>query len=284
MSTLDPTFFNHLSANSAEYRDPLTQLPWDALSLVDFWLPPSALSLAGLSAFEQQTEAVQRRLSQYEFIHFTQAGLWLEGIFIERLSRSLSKTQSHAETAYNLHEIREESGHSLMFLKLMEQSGLHLPTNNFRPPWLARMLSRHASTHSPLFWLAVVIGEEIPDWLNRHVQNHRATINPLITAMCRLHIIDEARHIARSRRSLEQQLHTQSIFKRYLLNGVAQALLQQFVRAFYLPSPAIYELAGLSPGDKWHKLALHNPTRQNFLEQCTRPTVHRLAQSGFHIK
>lgn len=284
MPTLDPTFFNHLSANSAEYRDPLTQLPWHALSLADFWLPPSALSLAGVSEFDQQTEAVQRRLSQYEFIHFTQAGLWLEGIFIERLSRGLSKTESHAETAYNLHEIREESGHSLMFLKLMEQSGLYLPKNSFRPPWLTTVLSRHASSHSPLFWLAVVLGEEIPDWLNRYVQNHRAAINPLIAAMCRLHTIDEARHIARSRRSLEQHLHSQSALKRFLLNRVAQALLQQFVRAFYLPSPAIYELAGLSPGDKWHKFALHNPTRQNFLDQCTRPTLHRLAQSGFHIK
>lgn len=284
MPTLDPTFLNHLSANSAEYRDPLTRLPWNTLSLADFWLPPSALSLAGLSAFEQQSEAVQRRLSQYEFIHFTQAGLWLEGIFIERMSRDLYKAGSLAETAYSLHEIREESGHSLMFLKLMEQSGLHLPKNSFRPPWLATMLSRHASTHSALFWLAVVIGEEIPDWMNRHVQNHHASINPLIAAMCRLHIIDEARHIARSRRSLEQHLQTQSTFKRYLLNGVAQALLQQFVRAFYLPSPAIYALAGLSPGDQWHELALHNPTRINFLQQCTRPTVHRLVQSGFHIR
>ena len=284
MITLDPTFLNHLSANSAEYRDPLTHLPWHTLSLEDFWLPPSALSLAGLAGFEQQSVALQRRLSQYEFIHFIQAGLWLEGIFIERLSRSLYKDASHAETAYNLHEIREESGHSLMFLKLMEQSGLHLPSNSFRRPWLATMLSRHASMHSALFWLAVVIGEEIPDWLNRHVQNHRAMINPLIAEMCRLHIIDEARHIARSRRSLEQHLLTQSALKRYALNWVAPALLKQFVHAFYLPSPAIYELAGLSPGDKWYKLALHNPARQNFLDQCTRPTLYRLAQSGFHIK
>lgn len=283
MSMLDPNFLNHLSANSAEYRDPLTQLPWHALTLADFWLPPSALSLAGLVEFEQQSEVVQRRLSQYEFIHFIQAGLWLEGIFIERLSRSLYRSESQAEMAYSLHEIREESGHSLMFLKLMQQSGLHLPTNSFQRPWLADWLSRHASVNSSLFWLAVVIGEEIPDGLNRHVQNHRQCINPLIANMCRLHIIDEARHIAHSRRTLEQRLTNASLFKRYALSWIAHTLLKQFVGAFYLPSPAIYELAGLSPGVKWQKLAQQNPSRHQFLDQCTRPTLHRLALSGFKV-
>ena len=283
MSLLDSTFFNHLSANSGQYRDPLTQLPWHELSLSDFWLPHSALSLAGLPEFEYQTEAVQRRLSQYEFINFIQAGLWLEGIFIERLSRALRRTESHAECTYNLHEIREESGHSLMFLKLIEQSGLYIPKNGFHRPWLATFWSRHAPERSTLFWLAVVFGEEIPDYLNRYVQNHIADINPLIAKMCRLHTIDEARHIARSRRTLEHHLTDQSAFKRLVLTPVIRHLFAQFVRAFYLPSPVIYELAGLKPGHTWQERAQRNPVRQDFIAQCMRPTLHRLSLSGLNI-
>lgn len=283
MKNLDSLFLKQLSVNSAQYRDPLTQLPWHALSLDDFWLPPAALSLAGLADFERQPELVQRRLSQYEFLHFIQAGLWLEGIFVTRLSRALHQAKSQAEYAYNLHEIREEAGHSLMFLKLMEQSGLHLPHGSFQRPWLADFLGRQAPESSTLFWLAVVIGEEVPDKLNRFVRSHGDAINPLIQQMCRLHIIDEARHIARSRHTLEQRLASASALKRSLLTPAAHALLAQFARTFYLPSPAVYELAGLGAGLHWRELARRNPARVEFVAQCLRPTLHLLQRHGLHI-
>ena len=283
MSNFDSLFLKHLSVNSAQYRDPLTQLPWHALSLDDFWLPPSALSLVGVPEFERQSQAVQRRLSQFEFVNFIQAGLWLEGIFVARLSHALHKTKSSAEYTYNLHEIREEAGHSLMFLKLMEQSGLNLPQGCFVRPWLADFLGRHAPTGSTLFWLALVIGEEIPDRLNRYVRTHDTTINPLIAKMCRLHIIDEARHIAHSRHHLEHHLVSLPALQRAFLTPIVRSLLRQFVRTFYLPHAAVYELAGLSPGYTWRKLARYNPARKDFIAQCVRPTLHLLERHGFDI-
>jgi hypothetical protein len=283
MPNLDSLFLKQLSVNSAQYRDPLTQLPWHALSLDDFWLPPAALSLAGLADFERQPERVRRRLSQYEFLHFIQAGLWLEGIFVARLGRALHRAGSPAEYAYNLHEIREEAGHSLMFLTLMEQSGIRLPQDGFQRPWLADFLGRHAPESSTLFWLAVAIGEEIPDRLNRFVRGNGAAINPLVQRMCRLHIIDEARHIARSRHTLEQRLASAAALQRSLLTPVARALLTQFARTFYLPSPAVYELAGLGSGRHWRELARRNPLRVEFVAQCLRPTLHLLQRHGFDI-
>lgn len=283
MQNHDSLFLKQLSVNSAQYRDPLTQLPWHALSLDDFWLPPAALSLVGLADFERQPELVRRRLSQYEFLHFIQAGLWLEGIFVARLGRTLHQAKSQAEHAYNLHEIREEAGHSLMFLKLMEQSGLRLPQDGFQRPWLADFLGRHAPEHSTLFWLAVVIGEEIPDKLNRFVRGNGDAINPLIQKMCRLHIIDEARHIARSRHALEHSLASASAIKRSLLTPVARALLTQFARTFYLPSTAVYEMAGLGAGRHWRELARRNPLRLEFVAQCVRPTLHLLQRHGLKL-
>lgn len=283
MPKLDAPLLQQLSVNSEPYHDPLTQLPWKMLSLDDFWLPSSALSLAGLPAFERQPETVQRRLSQYEFVNFIQAGLWLEGIFIERLGKALKHPDSLAEHAYNLHEIREEAGHSLMFLKLMAQSGLYLPPGNFHRPWLADFLGRRAPTHSTLFWLAVVIGEAIPDRLNRHVRAQGGPMNPLITQMCRLHIMDEARHIARARNALEQGLTRTSAFTRALLAPVARRLIAQFARTFYLPRAEIYELSGLTPGHAWRTLARHNPARIEFVAQSIRPTLNLLARHGFAI-
>ena len=127
MAHAEPTLLEQLSINSDPYHDPLARLDWAAFNCDDYWLPEDALSLYGLPEYQALSDAARRRLSQYEFIGFIQAGLWLEGIFIERLGRALKDSALAAEQAIYLHEIREEAGHSLMFLKLMERSGLPLP-------------------------------------------------------------------------------------------------------------------------------------------------------------
>lgn len=283
MTNADLPLLKQLSVNSEPYHDPLSRLNWDELNLQDYWLPPTALSLAGIPAFECQDEQIKRRLSQYEFVNFIQAGLWLEGLFVERLSKALKHTESLAEYAYALHEIREEAGHSLMFLKLMEKSGLHLPANCFQRPWLADFLGRHAPMHSRLFCLAVVIGEEVPDRLNRYVRANGDAVNPLIKDMCRLHIIDEARHIARARGELERKLEHAAPLTRKLLSAWVRTLIAQFVRAFYLPRADVYELAGLTPGHQWRSLAHNNPVRLKFVEQNIRPTLNLLARHGLLV-
>lgn len=278
MPPSDSPLLAHLSLNSEPYHDPLARLDWSALSLDDPWLPASALSLTGVAVFEAQPPLVKLRLSQYEFLHFIEAGLWLEQIFIERLGEMLRRTDSRAEYAYHLHEIREEVGHSLMFLKLMAQSGLHLPSTP--PPRMADWLGRHVPVNSTLFWLAVTLGEEVPDKLNRHVRAHGAGVNPLICQMCTLHLMDEARHIARARTELETRAADLSAPMRALLTPLASWLVRQFARRFYLPRPAVYELAGLTPGIEWQEMARVNPVRIEFVRQALSPTVNALARCG----
>ena len=283
MLKADLPLLKQLSLNSEPYHDPLARLNWDELNLHDYWLPPAALSLAGVPAFESQDEQIKRRLSQYEFVNFIQAGLWLEGLFVERLSKALKHTESLTEYAYSLHEIREEVGHSLMFLKLMEKSGLHLPTKCFQRPWMADFLGRHAPLHSRLFWLAVVIGEEVPDRLNRYVRANGDAVNPLIKQMCRLHIIDEARHLAHARGELDRCLERATPFARKLLSPFARTLITQLVRAVYLPRAEVYELAGLTPGHQWRSLANNNPARLEFVAQNLRPMLNLLARHGLLV-
>lgn len=274
----DISLLRQLAANSAPYRDPLLHLPWEALSLDEFWLPPHALSLSGDALFEQQAVSVQRRLSQLEFINFIHAGLWLESLFISRVSQDLIHNRNTAEYAYNLHEIREEAGHSLMFLRLIERSGLNLPQRCTRPPWFADCIGRCAPTRSILFQLAVVLGEDIPDRLNRRLRSETSAMNPLIREMCRLHIIDEARHIARARNVLEAHLASSSALTRRLLRPLLSRLLKQFVRRFYYPRAEVYELAGLTPGKTWRARARANPQRKEFIEHMLQPTLHLLTR------
>lgn len=281
MPASDSPLLTQLSLNSEPYHDPLAQLDWAALSLDEAWLPDSALSLTGVAEFEAQSALVKLRLSQYEFINFIEAGLWLEAIFIRRLGALLQGAASRAEYAYQLHEIREEAGHSLMFLKLMERSGLHLPLAP--APRLANWLGRYVPVDSVLFWLAATLGEEVPDKLNRHVRVQGGGVNPLIRQMCTLHIMDEARHIARARSELEMRAARLSPWSRALLRPLAMVVTQSLVRRFYVPRPAVYELAGLTPGVRWQRLARTNPARIAFVQQALQPTLQALAGCGIAL-
>ena len=209
--------------------------------------------------------------------------MWLEGIFLQRVSKGLTNIASEAAYTYSLHEIREEAGHSLMFLQLMEKSGLPLPPLAVKRPWLADMLGRHAPNNSVIFWLAVLIGEEVPDRYNRHVRlSPGGAVNPLIRQMCTLHIIDEARHIAHTRSALEIAFKSVGKIHKQLLTVLTKRLMAQFLETFYYPHKQIYDLAGLTTKHDWRALA-RNPRRQAFVIECLAPTLRFLAERGINI-
>ena len=285
MAHADHYLLEQLSTNSLPYIDPVARLDWGSLDISQPWLPEDAVSLYGLAEYHELPETTRIRLSQLEFTGFIQAGIWLESIFIERLSRNLRHTDSSQELAYHLHEIREEAGHSLMFLKLMEASSIHLPGAWRNRPVIADFLGRHTPLNSTLFWLAVTIGEEIPDRLNRHIrQQGKGLIDHLIYQLCTLHIIDEARHISHAHSALKASLTNTGKLKRMLLTPILNLLIRQFTRTFYIPSNDVYEIAGLTPGKKWRKLAQNNPARQAFVLKCLNPTLNNLRERGFPVK
>lgn len=281
-SSPDSLLARHLVEHARDYRDPLQTLNWPELNTQDWWLPEGALSLYGVAEFESVPEAVRKRLSHYEFLNFIYAGLWLEGIFMERMGAMLKRTRSAVNYANYLHELREEAGHSLMFLRLMDESGLRLP-RSWRVHSLLDFVGRHAPVESAVFWLAVTLGEEIPDQLNSQLSRDER-VNPLIRQMALLHGMDEARHIAYARKQLASRLENLPSWRKRVLGKMAEILIRHLVRTCYQPDEAIYELAGLSPGSAWRERASRNPARQHFVAQCVSPTLNLLRQHGVNIK
>jgi hypothetical protein len=166
----------------------------------------------------------------------------------------------------------------------MEQSKTFIPPSLRYFPRFAHLLGRFAPMGGAVFWLAVVIGEEIPDKLNRQVRlAENTTINPLVRQMCSLHLMDEARHIAHARSTLANSLKHCGKLEKTLLSRIASILLKQFTRSFYLPEEGIYELAGLAPGKKWRELARQNPARQEFVRRCVEPTLNLLRNQGIEL-
>lgn len=273
-----------LIRGSIPYADPLIRIDWDSLSLSDWWLPQAALSLCGNEAFESLPEAVRKRVSHLEFINFIEKALWLEGIFMTRISRGLADSLGDpTATTYRLHELREEAGHSLMFLELIRSSSYALDTSLFWRPRLATWVGRYAPYQSPIFWLAAIIGEQVPDQMNHFIRRHRQEISPAIYAVITTHTIDEARHIAHAYASFQGSLRPgwKSLLRAYppLLNRI----FCQFVEAFFYPTPALYEYAGLKNGVIWRRRAIANPRRNTFIETSIQSTIDELGRHGVEV-
>jgi hypothetical protein len=278
-----PNLAEQLSRSSMPYRDPVADIPWEALARKPYWLPPEAISLHGVPAFMALPESQRQRLSQYEFLNFIEGGIWLEGIFMERIARSTRAALDRQALKYRVHELREEAGHTLMFLELMERSGLAATPMRHPRLVLADLFGRYAPLESLAFWMAMVVGEEVPDRLNRYIRAHSDEVSPTITAMCTLHMVDEARHIAYARVELERRIAGLGSWRRTLLTPVMRKLIEQFVSVFYYPAPAVYTLAGLSPAQNWAALARNNPHRTAFVQRTVDPTLQLLRQHGFAI-
>ncbi len=270
-----------LSRHSTPYRDPLARIHWERLSEHLFWLPEQAVSLYGIEQYDALPLDVRKRLSHYEFARFLSAGVWLESLFLQRLARAALKGP-RATRIYHLHELREEAGHSLMFLEFFERTDLDTAVLDAPfDPWLTA-LGRRLPFHSTLFWSAILLGEEIPDRLNRYVRLHAQSVCPVAIEICALHSTDEARHIAYGREVLRDRLERAGSLTRILLGRALNTLLHRFVTTFYYPPQSLYIHAGLPAGPWAARVATH-PARQQFVAHCLGPTVARLRGLGLTV-
>ncbi len=279
-----PTLQQQLSSRSTPYRDPLVRIPWERVDTAHPWMPEQALSVGGVGAFQELPEARRLALSHFEFMHLLQAGLWLEGIFLERLGRWAQRDcPEPSARVYCLHEIREEAGHSLMFLELIQRSGLAPPPSPFPHLALANLAGRHLPFRHAGFWLAVFIGESLPDRMNRFLHQHGTALCPAVHEMVHIHIVEEARHIAHARDTLERLLPGVARWQAPLLRLLTGSLLRRFADTLFYPGAALYEAAGLTPGTQWADLARANPQRRRFVDAMVEPVLRPLAEQGWSL-
>ena len=284
MPSPDAALLEQLSANSVPYRDPLTVLDWRTLTLDRYWLPPEAMSLHGLAEFEALSDAARMRLSQYEFLAFAQAGLALQRMVLESTARRLRHAEPDAEYAFLLHELREEAGHSLMFLRLAAVSGLDAPDWRDALPRLARPGSRLLKS-DVLYWFMTVVAQDVPDKLHRFVRRQAGPeTSPFVRHAITLHMLDESRHLAYARRSLELAMRRRGRALVRIVPGAFGLLFNRFVRAYFWPRAQLYERAGLGDGRVWRRLALRNSVRREFVLKLVAPTMRLLAQHGIRVR
>ena len=269
----------------APYEDPVTRIDWDAVDRDCWWLPPDALSLAGVADFEALPIGARRRLSHCEYLHLLQTGLWLEALFVERLALLAYRADDLDRRAAYLAEMREEAGHSLMFVELIRRSGVPLRPARGIAVRGGHALGRSIPADSSLFWALVVAGEELPNRLNlrlrRGVEN--ATLSAVVYRMAQIHIRDEAMHAAFARSQCEARTKRLAPWQRALASRALAPILRAFARHLHYPPAAIYESAGLAPAARWRDAARRNPERRALCDETLAPTLEFLRRIGWRV-
>ncbi len=267
------------------YEDPLARIDWQAVDRECWWLPPQLLSLAGVPQFERLDLRTRQRLSHLEYVHLLEAGLWLESQFMARLAHLAHRCSEVERRARFLHEMREEAGHSLMFIELLQRSGYGVNTQRAFGTRAVDLLGGLLSSRSALFWAMVVIGEELPDQLNRRLRRgvEEATLSRVVYRIADIHSRDEAMHCALAREQCRQSAAQCPAWQRALLAPALSFAIDLYARYVYFPSASTYERAGLAPAWVWRARAHANPNRRAQVSQMLRPTLDFLNRSGWRV-
>ena len=272
-----------LAELGARYRDPWVELDFDAADASRPWLPYELLSLAALPVQATMTESERLRLSHVDFARLCAAGLWLEGLLISRVTARGFVGAPTDEARIMLQEVREEAGHGLMFLEMIERAGLSRvellgPTRLLT--WIARRLEpRHAE-----FWAMVYIGESITNNFAARAlrpDSESGRICPLARQVLALHHRDEARHIAAARTLLEARIGAMGALRRHAFAATFGFLLERFLTATLYPTPASLAVLGFKQPRRLARAVRACPARGRVACACAAPALRFIARAGF---
>lgn len=269
-----------LSSAAADYKDPMREVPWSCADDTLPWLPDEMVSVTSLPLWQQLNAAERLQVSRVEFARLCAAGLWLEGLLINSVTRGGFVNTDCEETRIVLQEVREETGHGLMFLEMIERAGvsgvpLLGPTRLLT--WIARLLDKDAAA----FWAMVFIGESVTDTFAlkalRASERNEQPICPTAQAVMQLHHRDEARHIAAAKVLLEKRIGAMGPMRRWVFRIVVRQLIGRFLEATLYPTEASLRALGIEEAASVRQQVLRSPVRRQLAQACAATALQLIA-------
>lgn len=241
-------------------------------------LPDELLSIAGL---DLDLTAEQRvTLSREEVASIAANGVRFEAVLAAGFSLEILRYQDLTDprVTYILHELGEETRHSRLFVRMIEQLAPRA-----RNPIDTRVIAAVQNRILPrlmrrpaFFCVLVLSGEEIPDLYQKLASEHPDT-DPFIRDVNRYHRQEEARHLNFARMLLPELWAKATRFERFQIRHVAPLLLEGMFDM--LVHPGVYETVGL-PGWATWKQVKATPERMALRHQALRPVARALVDAG----
>ncbi|MFQ5515522.1 MAG: diiron oxygenase [Myxococcota bacterium] len=262
-----------------KHFDAYADIPWDDPEYaIDPEDPRFELSeddpLGATCWYRSQPQPVRARLGLHMTATFARTGRAFESVLKRGLLEFAARLEDGApEFRYCYHEVIEEAHHSLFFEEFVGRvrtAGLDV-----RPPAIVgageRQVIGFGRKFPELFFFFVLSGEDPIDWVQRRALASGREIHPLVERISRIHVTEEARHMAFARHYLRRHVPELRGWKLRLLRlrtalvmKVATELMMRpsrhIVRSYAIPRDVLREAYGRgSLGAERARQALSKP-------------------------
>ncbi len=242
-------------------------------------LPDELLSIHELPEFAGLDADQRARLSREEVASIVDSGLRFEAVLMAGFSMEIFRRDdlTDPQVVYSLHEIGEETRHSRLFSRLLDQLAPTATNPLARFRWIAGAVIPRLIRRGATLDVLVLGGEEIPDLLQKKAADHPGT-DPFLRDVNRYHRGEEARHLAYARAVLPQRLAEASRWDRFLVRHVVPRIIGSMMFDTIV-HPGVYATVGLPAFETW-KRANRTPSRIALRNEATRPIVRILLDAG----
>ena len=243
-------------------------------------VPDELLSIAGLGlSLSPEQKAT---LAKEELASILRVGVLFEVVLIAGFAFQLSVAEDVGDPrfVYALHEIGEETRHSRLFVRLIEQ----LEPTQFNPfqsktARRVRSIMLPALLRRPATLDAFVLGgEEIPDLLQRLLADHADT-DEYVRAVNRYHRMEEARHLAFARTTVGEHYRTTGWTDRFAVDAIVPIGIAGMFDM--MVQPFVYRTVGLPVLRTWRQVR-RSPERTALKLQATRAVLNALLAAGLY--
>jgi hypothetical protein len=244
-------------------------------------LPDELISLSNVpELFERLTDEQKRTLAREEFGSIVDTGVRFESVLLAGFSIEILNRPDLTDprVTYLLHEMGEETRHSRLFVRLLEQIKPRAknPLDNRIGRIAQQAVMPFVTGMRALFCLLVLSGEEVPDLLQKLASEHPDT-DPMIKAVSKYHRQEEARHLAFGRLIFPEQWASAGPIERFLVrhlgSHIAVAMFDTIVH------PGVYATVGLPTWPTWRAVN-RSEGRTALRHRALRPLLTPLLEAG----
>jgi hypothetical protein len=241
-------------------------------------LPDELLSVAGLDV--ELTPEQSALLAREEVASILDAGIRFESVLTAGFSMQIVARQDLTDprVTYMLHELGEETRHSRLFIRLLDQLRPAAKSPFRRQPIksIVHLFIPVSMTMHSLFCVLVLAGEEIPDLLQKLASEDPRT-DPFVRDVNRYHRREEARHLAFARMTLPELWRQAGFFERLVVRHFAPFIVTVMFDG--IVHPGVYRTVGLRPWSTWRK-AKRSAHRTALRQRALRPILDALRAAG----
>ena len=238
--------------------DPVVDIDWDAPLDPDLlYVPEHRSTLSGTPMWESMSHQQRMDLTRHELASIACMGIWFETILMQMLvRRAYDRDPRTTNVQFTYTEIGDECRHSVMFARLVDK----LDAPHYKPVSALHGGGRALKTISngPMCFAGALFVEEILDQLQREAMVDES-VQPLVRAVSRVHVVEEARHMRFAREEAAAEFGRQGIVAKEwskLIVGVTA-----FLASTQLVHPHVYTNAGLDAHEA-RRQAASNPQWQ----------------------